>query len=116
MRKLGWGTIALVCLASSAHAANNGTMESFIAYAQSNDQFKSLVAGAGRGFEAANAELEQRGQPRLYCQPEHMAITPDQYVSFLTNYAARTPASRALQSSFFSLVLLKALADVFPCK
>ncbi|MDL2409949.1 hypothetical protein PY650_30905 [Rhizobium calliandrae] len=116
MRFVAWGILGLLCLAGSAGAQEDATVKAFVRYAQANDRFRDVVAAAGRGLEAANSELERRGQPKLYCQPDHMAITPDQYVSFLANYTERNPQAGTMQAAFYSLVLLYAMVDVLPCK
>ncbi|MFS8051551.1 hypothetical protein QD357_01860 [Rhizobium sp. BR 317] len=116
MRFVAWGILGLLCLAGPAGADDDQSINAVIKFAQKDGTWKELVLGAGSGLAAANAVLGQRGQPRLFCPPDTMSITADQYVSFLASYVKEHPQAGTGRDSFYSLVLLYAMKEVFPCK
>ena len=50
---------------------------------------------------------------RQHCPPSNLAITPDQHISILRQYVRNRPDSL---NDFAGHILIRALAEVFPCR
>jgi hypothetical protein len=70
------------------------------------------LAGIGAGLLYANAELELRNQPLLYCQPRKQALDAAELRSLLHSTVIRMPKVKSLPAG---VVLMQALILNFPC-
>jgi hypothetical protein len=68
--------------------------------------------GIAQGIDWTEALLEQSGRKRLYCGPEKLSFTPDQYASILREYVKRNPKAGGLP---IGGAMLFAMIDTFPC-
>ncbi|WP_435199208.1 hypothetical protein [Qipengyuania sp. 902] len=64
-------------------------------------------------LSAANADLESKEQPKLYCVPIHLALTPEQNRGIFEDYLARSPEMGEFP---YFMIMLSALQDTFPCE
>jgi hypothetical protein len=76
-------------------------------------QIETLISGMATGLLWANAELHQRGQRELYCQPEKLKLTTGQIIDMMRRTTKDIPKSGDLPLGF---VVLGALQRTFPCQ
>jgi hypothetical protein len=108
-----WMVGLIVSLASAPALAQESSITAAQAVAAGNqDSVQLMVHSLGEGYGWANAALILRHQPPLFCAPPERVITYDQHVSMLTAFVARRPAHAHRP---VGLVLLRALAETFPC-
>ncbi|PTM96120.1 hypothetical protein [Mycoplana dimorpha] len=91
------------------------TVGDFVQAAETNVGYRRVIEGAGRGMEGVNLHLYAVKQPELYCPPEKMAFTGDQYVEILANRARRSPALASMPAGLIGYAMLGALIQTFPC-
>ena len=73
------------------------------------------VFGAGAAYSNANANLRVvKHQPTLYCQPDHLSMTSENYANIIEKEIARWDSPR--QDVPIAVVLLSGLQFTFPCK
>jgi hypothetical protein len=73
-----------------------------------------VIAKIGNGIFWANAYDETiRKQPPLYCQPDHLTVTTEQYVQIFKDYVAANPDAREKPAGY---TMLFGLQRAFPCK
>ena len=81
------------------------------------DVLETQVSGMIIGLGWANAELVDRKEIPLYCQPGKLALTAENALDLLDEFLKRpslqSPEARQLP---YGTVLLAALQDAFPCK
>ena len=65
-----------------------------------------------QAFVVANSFVKTKGQPRMICQPQKLAIAAEQSARILADYLKRRPDTASLPAP---IVLLIALEDTFPC-
>lgn len=74
------------------------------------------VAGLGHGLMAANAELRTRGQEQIYCQPGKLAITNEQYISYIDEELKDPERGWLYEENWpISIILSEHLKYVFHC-
>src|SRR5579859_7962650 len=96
---------------SQAHAEMTG--EQYLALVgEVKDLKKFGLSETENGMSWANTELRARGQPRLYCVPEKMAMSPDQADTILRSYLDEHPEQAKYP---VALILLRAMEETFPC-
>jgi hypothetical protein len=71
--------------------------------------------GVGEGLGWANAELQSKDVPPIFCQPGNFELTADNYVRLVRTYLDNPPAPLK-DDTPIELVLLEALQEAFPCK
>jgi hypothetical protein len=74
--------------------------------------FEFSVASTEQGLLHANAYLVSKNEPRMYCQPAKLTLTPQQLIEMLRK-GAKTDARLANLPVAF--VILQVLIDTFPC-
>lgn len=74
---------------------------------------KIYVSGLGGGFEWANAALESNNQKPLFCVPNKLALTQDNYLNILEDAIKETKNSNDMLIEPMLLIQLK---KTFPCK
>jgi hypothetical protein len=75
---------------------------------------EALIAKIGEGIFWANSYDETiRKQPPVYCQPEQLRVTTDQYVQIFKDYVAANPDARKKPAGY---TMLFGLQRAFPCK
>jgi hypothetical protein len=95
---------------STAHDVNE-----LIRISEEDDRFKGLLTGAGRAFDGLRAyNIINKKQP-LYCQPQNLVITGDQYIRITSSFIEKYPNYGKLDLNAFGYVMLEALIDTFPC-
>jgi hypothetical protein len=78
------------------------------------DQYiKYYIHGIGTGIAWANSRLENKHMPRLYCEPEKVALTVEQEIDILERFVREYPKLGEIP---VGAVLTLALMDAFPCK
>ena len=70
----------------------------------------------GQGMLISNTELESLGRVKLYCQPDTLAITGNQYFSIFRRFLEKHKGLLSLETKGLGTVLMLALKDTFPCK
>ena len=74
---------------------------------------EELIGGMQIGLLWANTMLEKRGQPLLYCQPDHLMITDTQMIDMMR----RTMKDKPKWGDFpLGMMVLVTLQRTFPCK
>lgn len=98
----------------STPAAAEITANEAISLAESKSELAiATISSMANGMSWMNVELEFSGKGPVYCQPDKLAITDDQYVIILKEHIMRNPR---MANSSLGLALLNALKDTFPCK
>ncbi len=77
--------------------------------------FKQYLGGVGTGFFWANIQLRTRKLPQFYCQPGKLAMYDENYLQVLDNYIMNRLGTLHDKSPIEEL-LLRALAETFPCE
>lgn len=71
-----------------------------------------LVATSGQSYLWANAMLQYRQQPQLFCAPGGLRLAGQQYENILVDFVSSRGEDKG-QS--VNALLLYALVDMFPC-
>jgi len=74
---------------------------------------EGYIGGIQLGLLWANAALKHRGQPLLYCQPDHLTITGSQMVDMMRRAMKDKPK---LGDFPVGMMVLETLQRTFPCK
>jgi hypothetical protein len=78
--------------------------------------FNDYLNGVGNGYVWANAELQARNSPLLFCQSD-MELTQGNFVTLFLVEVERPSSGKAWDKDApIELVLLTALEQTFPCK
>ena len=101
---------ALILLFSCQTYAET-TLTDYKKYKDSNGM-KSYVYGLGVGYAWANAELRSKQLQPLYCQPDNLALTSDNYIQLLDDGIRK----ETFVSYLIEPLLLDQLIKTFPCK
>lgn len=106
---------AIVMIEPIAANPSEGTLtvEQFVQH--ESKTVLAMVGSAGEAFGWYNLELKARGEHPLYCAPEKLAITREQYMEILKRKVAEDKQKSADFRSW-PLFLLNGLIDTFPCK
>lgn len=70
------------------------------------------VQGVTTGMSWMNSELEFNGKERIFCAPEKLAITTDQYIDILRQYLK---TDKTVAKMPLGLAVLISLKETFPC-
>jgi hypothetical protein len=70
------------------------------------------IIGADSAFVTANAELKTSGREPLYCQPEHLSLTPEQTVDRVEKGVAE---NKELATVPVTVAMLETFKRTFPC-
>jgi len=92
-------------------------------YPQAAMTFDLYIQGIGDGFAWANAELQISDHQRLYCVPEKLAVTSENYQQLIASFLPRLTRKvhwplhnwQSVDEVPVGFVLLEALIDAFPC-
>ena len=84
-----------------------------ILVAADRKQIEQLIGGMQVGLMWANVFLKDRGQPRLYCQPERLKITDSLMIDMMRETMKDKPNLGDLPLGMMVLVTLQ---RTFPCK
>jgi hypothetical protein len=113
--KLSLASLAFAIASPAAAQMTAGELHGFLRI--EDQQAREIAFGTlnqiALGISSANMVNEIKGMERLFCPPEELAITADQYQSIFLGYlegradAEKQPAS---------LVMVVALIDAFPCE
>jgi hypothetical protein len=107
------GTVLRAELTVEAYKKNIGSKDpAVVALA------RTYVLGLGEGMRTANVALG-RNAPRLFCPPEKLALGPENFLDVLDQAIGDLSAQMSkadLASRDISVVLLRGMADTFPCK
>lgn len=102
--------IGLTVLGEAAEAQ---TITAQQAMDMKNSEISLYLIGVGHGLSWANAILQNRKQPLIYCEPGNFAMVGQQYVGMLETFLKKRPD---LKPEPAAVVMMMALQDVFPCK
>jgi len=69
--------------------------------------------GLSEGLEWYNAQVLQNGGRRLFCPPQNVAFTMDQYVDVMKRFLDEAPNQNGMPAG---IVLLRALESALPCR
>lgn len=100
-------TLALLC--PSLAAAEPKVKDVVEATGAERDYMLIYVMGLMRGISWMTVMSDG---PPLYCQPEKLAIAPEQAIDMAKRYADET---RQTRDDYFPAILILALKQVFPC-
>jgi hypothetical protein len=102
---------AMLC-AAAAHAETSAN-DTLAALKGPNADIPTIyVNGVLNGIGQANAMIIISGGRPLYCQPDNLALTSGQAANIMQNFVLKNPRTGA---DPFSVVMILALEDVFPC-
>jgi hypothetical protein len=77
------------------------------------EHIENYIGGIQLGLLWANVMLKERGQPLLYCQPEHLTITGSQMLDMIR----RAMKDKPKWGDFpLGMMILVTLQRTFPCK
>ncbi len=82
---------------------------------KNTESFKNYINGVGIGFFWANAYLDGKELPELYCQPENVALRADDYLGTLAAYIEKYRTAYK-DDTPLEMLLLRALGERYPCK
>ncbi len=68
------------------------------------------LSGMGEGMSWLNSDAH----PKVYCAPEMLGLSGQNYIDILENYVSRN-SDPAVRRQELGLLLLFALQEVFPC-
>jgi hypothetical protein len=109
MRRSVIGLVGCIFLATEANA--EATAKEFLSSPPSD--LKEMLAGVlGLGFYWSNTFLEADGGKPMYCPPQKLAITSQQYMEILRQHVQENPQSGDQPAGY---AMLLALRDTFPC-
>ena len=77
---------------------------------RNNPLYQFYLQGVANGIAWANSSARNEGHG-LFCPPEKMAITPEQYLDILDRYMRDHPGG----ADYMGLSLVLALKETFPC-
>jgi hypothetical protein len=77
--------------------------------------FKIYINGVGAGFERVNAYLNEVKRAPLYCQPEKLTLTPEDYLNIIQDSIRKNRDTIKLHYPI-EMILLRELMEKFPCK
>jgi hypothetical protein len=110
----------LVAASTQALAAQQqfiGTADLLAAYDQGDTNARQLIllglSQVEGGMAVANVELQAKGAAPLYCVPPQLVLTGEQILDIVRRYAAAHPD---IGQSSYTVTVLKAAEDVFPCR
>lgn len=112
------GAVAL-CLAGGVVSAEEKkvfTIGMMLKMGAGDQQFLSIVTGAGRGLEGVNIDASLRNQPPIFCQPDKLAVTGGQYWRMLERFVEDNPKFADVDINLVGYALLRAMVDTFPCQ
>jgi hypothetical protein len=103
----------LCALMFGAPARAEADASTFLAGIYGGDATMLMVLnGYANGISWANSVLAHRGQPRLFCPPDDVAISPEQNAEMLRRYVRDNPRARTVPAG---LAMFLALEASFPC-
>ena len=82
---------------------------------RSNEYFKAYVFGVGEGYMHANMLMSMKEAPTLYCQPEKLALSQDDYLRILDR-VIKDQSQSLPPNTEIAMALLVGLSDTFPCQ
>jgi hypothetical protein len=77
--------------------------------------FKIYMNGVGVGFERVNAYLSEVKRAPLYCQPEKMTLTSEDYLNIIQDSIRKNKDTIKFNYPI-EMILLRGLMEKFPCK
>lgn len=110
-------SLTLLAFAAAVTQSPSSSVETTAAYwaaaVQRSDRvYLAGLRGIADGIEWSNIRLQSNGQKKLYCPPEKLAMTVDQYRSIFVRYVKENPSEGQFPAG---LVMLEALVETFPC-
>ena len=78
--------------------------------------FDETIGGYAKGAETTNIIFRKQKGIRLWCKPEKLAMSNNQYAYLLSDYVDKNPEYKTRPMKQFPFVLVWALMDTFPCK
>lgn len=94
-------------------AVDVGTLAQF----RESDQFKAYLDGVGNGWLWANARLDAKKQPRLFCVPTNLFLRAENYIGLADSKIKSARAQGELNDRYpIELIILMALEEAYPCQ
>lgn len=107
--------LLLSAMASSAPAFALPTAKDVLtklASSSDEDLWKIYINGIVDGLQWPNTAVNNRGDQRLFCQPEKLSLSVEQTIVMLKQYVAENPRNA---DAPIGLALLYAMRYTFPC-
>src|SRR5262245_36657225 len=86
---------------------------------KNSEEFKLYINGMGAGLFWANAFLESKVQPPIYCPPPKLKLQQANYLSILDDAVQewrKRPTAVGLEDPYIEPLLVRRLQEVFPCQ
>lgn len=127
MMQITWGCIVMrnffialasfaVILVSSPVSAEITAREFFTQYnqvsAENRRVYEITLYSVYNGLAWANSALSHRKQPRLWCQPQKLALTTSQVIEMLRRESTE---DALIADAPYGMAMLLTLQKVFPC-
>lgn len=110
------GVTTFILVLFLAPSANAGVTLKEYGSAKSTDWLRNYISGVGEGIFWANNRMRNLGMPPLYCQPDKLVLTRDNYLDILERFIQENKALNKRPESPIELLLLEGLIETFPCK
>jgi len=107
-----WFLMSLMgCLVLSGPASAEGTANEVLS--APSRELKIYFTAMGVAFSWSNGYIRAKGGTPMYCQPEELALSGQQYIEILRNHIQDNSQAGDLPVGF---ALLQALSSIFPCQ
>jgi len=83
---------------------------------KTTDWFRNYIGGVGEGIFWANDKNKNLGISPLYCQPDKLTLSADNYLNILQRFIQDNKALKKHPEAPVELLLLEGLIETFPCK
>ena len=88
-------------------------------YEAGTDQYKLvnrlLIGATGRALSWANSKLRVDGRAALYCPPDKLVMSNEQYLLMLESAVKKNPTLGTYPMNALGMITLDILIDTFPC-
>lgn len=109
-------TVASLLFLSVIPAAQADTVGDVFDKYKDSKSFRYSVAQVGDALGWANSLLVNRKQTPIFCPPDNLSISDDQYWTIIEVYLDRHPEDRKLPENAWNMVAVTSLMYTFPCK
>ena len=99
------------CLVLSGPAGAEGTANEVLS--APSRELEIYFTAMGVAFSWSNGYIRANGDTSMYCQPEKLALSGQQYVEILRDHVRDNSRAGDLPVGF---AMLQALSSIFPCQ
>ena len=113
----GFGFIAALLLShGSAAITIDEAREDYAAGGTKQFMLELYLNGQQQGLQWVNIEFEDIGRDPLFCSPGKMAITGENVYRLTNDYIKEREDADSIEGSWpFTMYVMRALVDAFPC-